>query len=67
VMNKTDNVLTNVSSKRVRVTVVAEERQLSVTYSEYMPIVSVIQHAMCMRRIVSCGLPSSAIFLHSNS
>ena len=42
-------------------------KAISITYSECMPIVSVIQHAMRMRHVVICGLPRSTIFLHITS
>jgi hypothetical protein len=34
------------------------------TYFECVFVVSVIQHAMCMRHIVMCGLPRSTKFFH---
>jgi hypothetical protein len=47
----------NVTFWRVHGTIVAVEKQLSFTYSECVSVPLVIQHAMCMRHVVSCGLP----------
>jgi hypothetical protein len=37
---------------------------MSITYSECMFVALVMQHAMRMRHIVICDLPSSTIFFH---
>jgi hypothetical protein len=37
---------------------------ISITYSERVIVALGIQHAMCLRRIVICGLSGSAIFVH---
>ena len=39
-------------------------KAISDTYSECVFVALVIQHAMRMRHIVICGLPSCAVFLH---
>jgi len=36
----------------------------SITYSEYMFVALVIQHAMRMRHIVNCGLPRCTICVY---
>jgi hypothetical protein len=39
-------------------------KAIRITYSECAFLTLRIQHAMCMRHIVICGLPSSTIFFH---
>jgi hypothetical protein len=39
-------------------------KAISVTYSECVILALGIQHAMCMRHIVFCGLPNSTVFFH---
>ena len=46
------------------ITIVTVEKQLSITYSECVSVVLVIQYAMNMRRIVICDLPRSTILFH---
>jgi hypothetical protein len=45
-------VFYNVTLRRVRVTIVAVEKAISITYSECMSIALVIQHAKRTRRII---------------
>ena len=54
----------NVTLRRVRVTIVAVERAISITYSECVFIALGIQHAKRMRHIVICGLSDCAVFFH---
>jgi hypothetical protein len=58
----------NVAMRRVRATIVAAEEQYTLHYSECVCVcVCVflgIQHEMCMRRIVMCGLYGDAVFFH---
>ena len=54
----------NVTQRRVRATIVAVRKVISVTYSECVFLTTDIQHAMRMRLIVICGLPGSTIFFH---
>jgi hypothetical protein len=39
-------------------------KPISITYSEFVFVFLVTQHAMRMRHIVTCALPSSKIFSH---
>ena len=50
--------------RRVRVTIVAVEKQKYITYSECVFVTLGIQYAMCMCHIVICGLSSSAKFCY---
>jgi hypothetical protein len=43
----------NVTLRRVRVTIVAVEKAISITYSDCVSVALVIQHAKRMRRIMS--------------
>ena len=52
----------NVTSRCVRATTVAVEKQLSITYSEYVFLALAIQHAIYMCHIAICGLPRSIGF-----
>jgi len=48
--------------KRIRATIVAVEKQLSITYYEGVFVSLGIQHAMHMLHIVLCGLYGFTIF-----
>jgi hypothetical protein len=50
--HKTGNVRINVTLRRVRATIVAVEKLVSITYPEFVFVALVIQHAMRLRRIV---------------
>jgi len=50
----------NVTERRVRVTVVAVGKAISITYSECMSVILVIQQATRMRHVVICGQSRSA-------
>jgi hypothetical protein len=52
IFNDTGNVRINVALRRVCVTVVAVEKQLSVSYSEFVSVALNIQHSMRMRRVI---------------
>ena len=39
-------------------------KSICITYSECVFVALVIQHAMCMRHIVMCGLPGSTLFIY---
>jgi hypothetical protein len=63
----TDYACVNVTSRRVRVTIVAVGKTVVMTYSECMSVALVIQHAKHMRNIilpyVACtALPGFATF-----
>jgi len=62
-VNKTGNVRINVTLKRVLATIVAVEKR-SVLHNMNMYVALITQHAMHMRHIVICGLPSSTTFFH---
>ena len=64
ISDKTRNVRVNVTLRHVLVTIVAVEKQISITYCEFASVALVIQYAMRMRHIVICVLPNSTIFLH---
>jgi len=53
----------NITLRCVHATIVAVEDQ-SITYSECVFVALGIQHAICMRHIVNCGQPGSAVFFH---
>ena len=61
---KTVKVPTNVTLSVVRVTSVAVEKAINITYSECVSIALVIQHAMRLGRIVICSLPGSKLFFY---
>jgi len=48
----TSNVSMNVVLRPVRVTIVAVEKQLSVSYSVFVSVALDIQHSMRMRRVI---------------
>jgi hypothetical protein len=50
--------------RRVRVTIVAAEKQLSIAYSDCVSVALVIELAKRMRRIVICGLSGCKRFFH---
>jgi hypothetical protein len=56
--DKTKNVRVNVILRRVLVTIVAVEKQISITICEFASLALVIQHAMRMRHILFCGPPN---------
>ena len=39
-------------------------KAVSITQPDYVSIALVIQHEMCMRHIVICGLTRSTVFFH---
>jgi hypothetical protein len=51
--------------RRVRVTIVAVEKQLSITYSECVSVILIIQHAMRMCRIILSSVSCLALPLFS--
>jgi hypothetical protein len=65
VKNVSGNVRVSVTYGRIRVTIVAVEKQNVFTYSECVSVALVIQHAVHIRRIiVVSGLPGSTLLLH---
>ena len=44
--------------------IVAVEKALNMTYSDYASVALLTQHAKRMRRIMICGPPGSTIFFH---
>jgi hypothetical protein len=63
-VRKTDSIRIDVTMSRVRVTNVAAEKQLSITYSECVSVALLIHYAMCIICIVICGLFRSTTFFH---
>jgi hypothetical protein len=53
-----------VTIRHVHATIVAVEKAMGITYAECVFTALGIQHAMCMRHIVICGLSASTIFFH---
>ena len=51
----------NVTTQRVRVTILAVEKQLSITYSECVSVALFVQHAMCMRRTMLSSVACLAV------
>jgi len=51
----------NVILRRVRVTIVANGKELSITYSDCVSVVLLIHYAT---RIALCGLSSCTVFFH---
>ena len=63
--HKTDRQCTyNVTLRPVRATIVAVEKEMSITQPECLFVALGIQHAMRMRHIVICDLPLSIVFFH---
>jgi hypothetical protein len=54
----------NVTSRRIRATIAAMEKAISITYSESAFVALGIQNAMRMLNIVICGLSGSKIFFY---
>jgi len=52
IFNDTSNISINVVLRSVRVTIVAVEKHLSVSYSEFVSVALDIQHSMRMRRVI---------------
>jgi hypothetical protein len=50
--------------RHIHLTIVAVEKAGSITYSEYVSVAFVIQHAMHMHHNVIYGLSDSTIFFH---
>ena len=55
--------MSNVIIRRVRATIVAVEKQMSIIYCEYVFVALDIQHSMHMRHTFICGL-SGSTFSH---
>jgi hypothetical protein len=55
----------NVTLKLFLVTIVAvEKQQVCITHSECVSSTLGVQHAMSMRHMIICYMPSSTIFFH---
>ena len=61
---KTTCVRVNITLRCFRVTIVAVETPVSITYSECVSAALVIQPAQRMRHVVICALSSCTIFSH---
>jgi len=58
--NKTDNVLVNITCRRVHVTKVAVKKAINITYSERLSVAS--RKVNAPYHIAICGLSDSTIF-----
>ena len=64
IIEKTGNVLQTLTLRRSHSTVVAVEKAIRITYSEYISVALSIQHAKRMRDFFfNCGLPRSTTVL----
>ena len=54
----------NVTLRRIRATIAAMEKAISITYSESVFVALGIQNAMRVLHIVICGLSGSKIFFY---